>query len=129
MKLTVKQNEIKILMIKISEFINVSAQHQDRNSSFETKNFFESTTSFVLNSFTSSPVISDSFQSAQNTDSKSEFVRIESQNLFQTKSFLLKKERSIIKTLRRIRRLNEKKNHLLFMIESKFNSAKNNENL
>ena len=136
----------------MSEFINVFAQHQNRNSSFETKNFFESTTSFVSNSFINSFIISDSFQSAQNTDfksnsfinssvisdslqsvqntdSKSEFVRIESRNLFQTKSFLLKKKRSIIKTLRRIRRLNEKKDHLLFMIESKFNSAKNNEDL
>ena len=113
----------------MSEFTNASAQHQDRSSSFETKIFFESTTSFVSNLFISSSVIFDLFQSVQNTDSKSEFVRIESRGLFQTKSFLLKKERSIIKTLRRIRRLNEKKNHFFFMIESKFNSAKNNENL
>ena len=129
MKLTVKQNEIKILMIKMLKFINASVQHQGRSSSFETENFFESTTSFVSNSFTNSSVIFDSFQSAQNTDSKSEFVRIESQNLFQTRSSLLKKERSIIKTLRQIRRLNEERNHLFFIIESKFNSAKNHENL
>ena len=129
MKLTVKQNEIKILIIKILEFTNVSVQHQNKNSSFETKNFFESTTSFVSNSFINSSIISDLFQSVQNTNSKSEFVRIESRNLSQTRPFLLKKKRSIIKTLRQIRRLNEKKDHLFFMIESKFNSAKNNENL
>ena len=124
MKLTVKQNEIKILIIKMSEFINVSAQHQSRNSSFETKKFFESTTSFVSNSSINSFVIFDSFQSASNTNSKSEFVWIGSRNLLQTKSFLLKKKDSIIKTLWQIRRLNEKKNHLFFMIELKFNSAK-----
>ena len=61
MKLTVKQNEIKILMIKMSEFINASVQHQGKNSSFETENFFESTTSFVSNSFINSLIIFDSF--------------------------------------------------------------------
>ena len=100
MKLTVKQNEIKTLMIKMSEFINVSAQHQSRNSSFETESFFESTTSFVSNSFISSSVISDSFQSVQNTGP--------------TRPFLLKKKRSIIETLRRVRRLNEKRNHFFY---------------